>query len=697
MQRRMVRCVIVFLFLFLTLIHGADISVISEAFGADPPTVSISANPLSVAPNRSSTLSWSSTNATACSIDHGIGTVATSGTKRVTVPTTTTYTITATGPGGTATASVTVTIAPRPTLTFSADPYYIRSGQSSTLTWSTTGATLCFADWLATWVATSGTATVTPTKTRPYGIEAKGPGGQVQGSVTVTIVDPTVTISASPAAINIGEVSTLSWSSAKSNSCVIDQGIGGVPPTDSITVGHTQTTIYTITCTDPLGDTAAAYATVTVVPPPTVTISANPTSIITGQSTTLTWNTTNATDCSIDQGIGTVATTGTTTVSPTKTTTYTITATGPSGTAAAAVTVTFIPQPTVTISVNPVTINPGQSSTLTWSATDAVSCSIDQGIGAVSLSGTQSVSPSKTTTYTITATGSGGTTTAAATVTVNTASQIGITITSPADGETVTRSSVMVKGTVSNSFGNETGITINGIIAAVYNNEFAVNHVPLVEGANTITVTATDTTGTTTKSITVNATAPKNYIRVTSSPQSGTAPLEVALRINGSFSIANPVITPTGPGTVEQLTSSSSDVYRYKITTEGIYYFTVQVTGPNNNVYQDTVAVTALSASQLDALLRAKWTSMTDALQRKDTATALNLMHTSRRPEYQTMFNVLKDQLPAIVANYTELVLYEFEEDGAKYELKTMENNDRYSYRVYFIKGENGLWYIKVF
>src|SRR6185369_16693763 len=58
----------------------------------------------------SSTLTWTSTNATSLTIDNNVGTVGTSGTKAVTPAATTTYTITATGPGGSATATATVTV-----------------------------------------------------------------------------------------------------------------------------------------------------------------------------------------------------------------------------------------------------------------------------------------------------------------------------------------------------------------------------------------------------------------------------------------------------------------------------------------------------------------------------------------------------------------------------------------------------------
>jgi YD repeat-containing protein len=155
----------------------------------------------------------------------------------------------------------------------------------------------------------------------------------------------TVAISADPVSIQSGASSTLSWSSTNATSCTIDQGIGAVNPNGTATVSPTATTTYTITATGP-GGTAFASTTITVTTPPpapTVSISANPTSIQSGGSATLSWTSTNATACTIDQGIGTVNPTGTTTVSPTTTTTYTITAMGTGGTTFASVTVTIPP------------------------------------------------------------------------------------------------------------------------------------------------------------------------------------------------------------------------------------------------------------------------------------------------------------------------------------------------------------------
>lgn len=68
---------------------------------------------------------------------------------------------------------------------------------------------------------------------------------------------------------------------------------------------------------------------------PTVTLQANPTTLNKGESSTLTWNSTDATQLSIDPGVGTVTAEGSTKVTPSDSTTYTITANGPGGSATA--------------------------------------------------------------------------------------------------------------------------------------------------------------------------------------------------------------------------------------------------------------------------------------------------------------------------------------------------------------------------
>jgi len=68
---------------------------------------------------------------------------------------------------------------------------------------------------------------------------------------------------------------------------------------------------------------------------PTVTLQASPATINKGESSTLSWNSTDATQLSIAPDVGAVTAQGSTKVSPSDTTTYTVTATGPGGSASA--------------------------------------------------------------------------------------------------------------------------------------------------------------------------------------------------------------------------------------------------------------------------------------------------------------------------------------------------------------------------
>lgn len=200
-------------------------------------------------------------------------------------------------------------------------------------------------------------------------------------------------------------------------------------------------------CTDPRANNYNSSATqnngTCTYTRPTVSISASPTTITRGQSSTLSWSTSGPVDSvSINQGVGNVGTSGNRSVSPFNTTTYTITATGPGGSASASATVTVrIPgctdprannynssatvdngtctydPPSISFSLNKTTICPGNTATLSWSVTNATSISITNIGSNRPSSGSVNVSPSSTTTYILTATGLGGTRTASQTLT----------------------------------------------------------------------------------------------------------------------------------------------------------------------------------------------------------------------------------------------------------------------------------------
>ncbi|MGH9601822.1 MAG: flagellar motor protein MotB, partial [Terriglobales bacterium] len=80
-------------------------------------------------------------------------------------------------------------------------------------------------------------------------------------------------------------------------------------------------------------------------PAPTASLAANPNAIVKGQSTILTWRTSSATEVSIE-GMGTVESDGSRSVSPEASITYRLIARGPGGTQEATARVTVTEAPT---------------------------------------------------------------------------------------------------------------------------------------------------------------------------------------------------------------------------------------------------------------------------------------------------------------------------------------------------------------
>lgn len=238
--------------------------------GAPAPTISLTADPTSIIAGQSTVLTWLSTETTSCAASGGwTGSEPTSGTASVSPVITTVYALSCTGGTGTANSSVTVTVsaATKPTVTFSADPASIAAGQSSTLTWSSTNATSCTASggWSGS-EPISGTAAVSPAVTTTYTLSCAGTGGSATASTTVTVAQPapSVSITADALTITAGQSSTLSWASSNATSCTATGGWTGTEPvTGTISVMPAVTTTYTLTCSNTVGS-ASNSVTITV-------------------------------------------------------------------------------------------------------------------------------------------------------------------------------------------------------------------------------------------------------------------------------------------------------------------------------------------------------------------------------------------------------------------------------------------------
>ncbi len=327
-----------------------------------PPSVDLTASQTNVSYGDATTLTWVTTgNATSCNATNG--TNGWSGAKSISggsfytgaLTNTTTYTITCSNTGGSASDTVTVNVNAQqnpPVVNLTANPSSVAYGASTVLTWTVSNATSCVANsnpatnWSNSKSSIGGQETISNlTSTTFFNIFCTGPGGSNSSTVTASVgsqaTPPSVDLTASQTNVSYGDATTLTWvTTGNATSCNATGGVNGWSGAKSISGGSfytgvlTNTTTYTITCSNSAG---SASDSVTIVVnnqqnnPPTVDLSASQTNLPYNGSTTLVWNTSNATSCNATNGTngwsgGKSATGGSFyTSNLTNTTTYTIT------------------------------------------------------------------------------------------------------------------------------------------------------------------------------------------------------------------------------------------------------------------------------------------------------------------------------------------------------------------------------------
>ncbi|MES2763308.1 MAG: T9SS type A sorting domain-containing protein [Bacteroidota bacterium] len=270
------------------------------------PTISIAATKTVICTGQTPTLTASGATSYSWSTGATTASVAVTPTAVVTI-----YTVTGTTGGCSAIKTIVIVKLNTPTLTVVASPTAICSGSSSTLT--VTGASTY--SWQP--ISTIGSSTVvSPTVTTIYTVTGSNPGCSTTKTISVNVTTtPTIVAVANPSAYCSGVSPTITASGATNYTW----STGAT--TSTIAVTPTVATTYTVT-----GYNGSCYGNtvsinIGVGTTPTITATANPTSMCVGNPATLT--ATGATSYSWSSG----ATTAVTTVTPGAVSIYTVTGT----------------------------------------------------------------------------------------------------------------------------------------------------------------------------------------------------------------------------------------------------------------------------------------------------------------------------------------------------------------------------------
>ena len=402
------------------------------------PTVNtFTATPSAVAAGQQATITWSVSNATSVSISQGIGTVAASGSKTVTVNQTTDYEITAINGAETVRRPLKVEVvgngpAGSPTIAgFRAAPDSVQAGQPSTLTWDVQNATSISITPGGTVTGTS--LNVTPSKTTTYILRATNASGTSSAAATVYIgaTSPPVIASftANPKVLSgPGQSTVLSWDVTNAATVSIDHSIGPVQSSGTHTIAPSVSTRYTLTAENSAGkttkteDVTVQGTTAGGTPPSIQSFTATSLAAAAGEPVTLSWNVANADVVIIAPPLTVVNAADSRAVSSQATTTYTLFARNAAGSVSQEITVSVSGGPAVpTINefiVQPQPVVLGGTGEIRWNTSGASSVTIAPDIGAVNASGVKSIQPGIDSLLVLTATNGAGSVSRAAVIDV---------------------------------------------------------------------------------------------------------------------------------------------------------------------------------------------------------------------------------------------------------------------------------------
>ncbi len=249
---------------------------VQASTSAGPQIIMYTGSPLSITAGGTSTLSWTTANATSVTIS-GLGSEPLNGsTSTGVLNTTTSFTLTAAGANGAmVTAVITIQVVPATVpqiVVFSAIPGTINAGQSSQLCWQVIGATsISISNGVGSNLAANACATVSPQSTTTYVLTAINATGQIQASATVNVGSTMITsFTASPEFVTSqGNPVVLSWTTTNATSVAL---VGGdmtsspanLPTSGSFTVTPMDNATYTLIAYGPGGASVSAVISVYV-------------------------------------------------------------------------------------------------------------------------------------------------------------------------------------------------------------------------------------------------------------------------------------------------------------------------------------------------------------------------------------------------------------------------------------------------
>jgi hypothetical protein len=265
------------------------------------------------------------------------------------------------------------------------------------------------------------------------------------------------------------------------------------------------------------------------------------------------------------------------------------------------------------------------------------------------------------------------------------------------DGALISRPDALVKGTVSNAHGLETGVTVNGMPAMVYGNQFVANHVPLDIGENRICVRASDAAGNTAEeTLAVSSDAVETLLTLSPRIVVGLAPFETTLALRSALGPDHISLSDTGPAPLVYEPGQDANERVVRAGQPGVY--TVHAWEDYTGACADSVAIAVFDRDDLDDLLRERWEHLRSALQEGRIEDALQDIAPAQVDAYRRVFDALDPgERAEIAGEMQDIRLIGMLEGSVEYDVRTVRGGQECSFLLLFEMDGDGFWKITFF
>lgn len=264
----------------------------------------------------------------------------------------------------------------------------------------------------------------------------------------------------------------------------------------------------------------------------------------------------------------------------------------------------------------------------------------------------------------------------------------GIAVTAPMDGAVVQGEKLLVSGTVSAPVNS--GVSVNGVVAQVTDDNRFYALIPTVAGNNPIKVTLTTPSGeSSTRNLAVSSDGAGSPLAISMTATEGIAPLTTIFTLKNTGDVASSVtIGSYSPFTIEPGTETQ---YRVTRQTPGVFVLNFNSTQGTSQTSQQFVMV-AHGGDVMDQKFKAIWSGMHEAVAAGKKDVALAALSEAARAKYGPVFDVLKDDYAQLMTSFSVPSATSIDSDVAEYMVSRVINGEKRIFLIYFVRDFDGVW-----